>query len=387
MNRLGARILIEDADAPRLEPAMPAAEPLLDPPPRVGGAALALAGVAVLAVGLAGLQTGNFVASQFDRAPWLGWSTLAIAVAGFGLLFASVGRELRGLFALVRVDRLRVELASGDARRIHAAARRWATDLPDAASLIPAIDAANDPDAIIGLLRVGPVATMRTRSDALGRTAAFQTAAGIGGHAFPVARRIADRLARVAPGAPGCRPPRHAPRPVRHPRPLAPHDARRGAGRRVGSRRKRRHPRAALQPVARPPAGRHGRRRSRRPADGPAGPRNSPQPAAQFPSSRAHRTPRRHCVTASRSIHLPTIAILIALGPAGSRPAGRLRSHAAAAPCAAEVAADARVFSRHLDRLDLACRAFAGRPKARAFPQRLRPASRWCCSSRSGRSA
>ncbi len=179
MNRIGTRVLIEDVSAPRLEPAMPVAEPLLDPPPRVGGAALALAGVAVLAVGLAGLQTGNFVAAQFDRAQWLGWSTLAIAVAGFGLLFASVGRELRGLFALARVDRLRSELASGDPRRIHAAARRWAADLPEAASLIPAIDAANDPDAIIGLLRIGPVATMRARSDALGRTAAFQTAAGM----------------------------------------------------------------------------------------------------------------------------------------------------------------------------------------------------------------
>lgn len=177
--RVGPRILIEAASAPRLEPAMPVAEPLLDPAPRVGGAALALAGVAVLAVGLAALQTGNFVAAEFDRALWLGWSTLAVAVVGFGLLFASVGRELRSLLALGRVDRLRLELASGDGRRIHAAARRWAATLPEAAALLPAIDAANDPDAIVGLLRAGPIATMRLRADALGRTAAFQTAAGI----------------------------------------------------------------------------------------------------------------------------------------------------------------------------------------------------------------
>ena len=175
----GPRVLIEDAAAPRLEPEMPVAEPLVDPAPRAGGAALAMAGVAVLAVGLAALQTGNFVLAQFDRAAWLGWLTLAVAVAGFGLLGAAVWREMRGLFALGRVDRLRAALASGEAGRIHAAARAWAATLPEAAALVPAIDAANDPDAIFALLRAGPVATLRARSDALGRTAAFQMAAGI----------------------------------------------------------------------------------------------------------------------------------------------------------------------------------------------------------------
>jgi putative membrane protein len=173
------RLLIEDPAAPRLDPAMPLAEPLIDPAPRASGLSLALAGAAVLAVGLAALQTGNFVASQFDRAAWLGWVTLAVATFGFGLLFAAVGRELAGLFALTRVDRLRAALASGDAHRIHAAARRWAATLPDADTLVPAIDAVNDPDAIVALLRAGPVAAMRARSDALGRTAAFQMAAGI----------------------------------------------------------------------------------------------------------------------------------------------------------------------------------------------------------------
>ncbi len=175
----GPRLLIEDRDAPRLDPAMPLAEPLVDPAPRASGLSLALAGVAVLAVGLAALQTGNFVALQFDRAAWLGWLTLAVAVAGFGLLFAAVWRELAGLFALSRVDRLRAALASGDAGRIHGAARRWAATLPDAAALVPAIDAVNDPDAIVALLRAGPAAAMRARSDALGRAAAFQMAAGM----------------------------------------------------------------------------------------------------------------------------------------------------------------------------------------------------------------
>ena len=173
------RVIIEDATAPRLEPEMPVMEALVDPAPRAGGATLALAGVAVLVVGLAALETGNFVATQFDRAGWLGWLTLGVAVAGFGLLAASVWRELRGLFSLTRVDRLRAALASGEAGRIHAAARAWAATLPDAATLVPAIDAANDPDAIIALLRAGPGETLRARADALGRTAAFQMAAGI----------------------------------------------------------------------------------------------------------------------------------------------------------------------------------------------------------------
>ena len=175
----GPRVIIEDAAAPRLEPEMPVMEALADPAPRAGGATLALAGVAILVIGLAALQTANFVAAQFDRAAWLGWLTLALAVAGFGLLLAAVWRELRGLFALARVDRLRAALGSGDAHRIHAAARRWAATLPEAATLGPAIDAANDPDAILALLRHGPGTALRARSDALGRAAAFQLAAGI----------------------------------------------------------------------------------------------------------------------------------------------------------------------------------------------------------------
>ncbi len=154
-------------------------EPLADPAPKASGALLALAGVAVLAVGLAALQTGNFVAEQFDRATALGVVTLVVAVVGFGLLFASTLRELRGLFGLARVDRLRSAFGSGDAKRIHAAARTWVATLPEAEILRPAIDAANDPDAILALLRAGPVADLRTRSDALGRTAAVQMAAGI----------------------------------------------------------------------------------------------------------------------------------------------------------------------------------------------------------------
>jgi len=179
--RLGLRIQVEQVAAPKLEPAAEAEAEIVASavPSGPGTVALGLGGVATLAVGLAALQTGNFVVDQFARSPWLGGATLAVAAGGFGLLGAAVWREIRGLFALGRVDRLRADLASGDAHRIHAAARRWAVRLPDAAVLIPAIDAANDPDAILGLLRAGPAESLRAQSDALGRAAAFQMAAGI----------------------------------------------------------------------------------------------------------------------------------------------------------------------------------------------------------------
>ncbi len=173
------RVVIEDPAARKLEPPELALQPLADSTPRAGGGAYALAGAGVLLVGLAALQTGNFAAAQFERATWLGWLTVVVAVGGFGLLLAGVWRELRGLFALGRVDRLRLALASGNGGRIQAAARTWVATLPEAATLRPAIDAANDPDAIIALLRAGPDAALRARADALGRTAAFQMAAAI----------------------------------------------------------------------------------------------------------------------------------------------------------------------------------------------------------------
>jgi putative membrane protein len=173
------RLLVEDAEGPRLDPIMPVVEATKDPVPRASGIMLALAGAAVLAIGLAALQTANFVAMQFDRAAWLGWLTLAVAVLGASLLLAGVWRELSGLFALRRVDRLRNALMSGDAGRTRAAARLWAATLPESKTLVPAINSANDPDSILSLLRAGPLAVMRARSDELGRNAAIQVAAGI----------------------------------------------------------------------------------------------------------------------------------------------------------------------------------------------------------------
>lgn len=148
---------------------MPTATGVPVPPSGVG---LAAAGAAVLVVGFAALDAGNFVAAQFARGPVLGWLTLAVAVGGFGLLGAAVWRELRGLFGLRHVDRLRAALADPD--RLRPAALDWLASLPDGAALAEAVRATNDPEAILALLRAGPAADLRARADALGRTAALQ---------------------------------------------------------------------------------------------------------------------------------------------------------------------------------------------------------------------
>jgi uncharacterized membrane protein YcjF (UPF0283 family) len=134
--------------------------------------ALAAVGVAVLLLGLALLQTGNFVAEQFARSMVLGWVTLAVAVAGFGLIGAGFWRELRGLFTLRHVDLLRARLL--DPATTQQAAKEWLATLPDGKALLPAVAAANDPDAVLALLRAGPVAELRARAEALGRDAAVQ---------------------------------------------------------------------------------------------------------------------------------------------------------------------------------------------------------------------
>jgi len=167
------RIEREALPSPRLEPSALVALP--DPSPGTGTLTLIITGAGVLILGLAGLETANFVVDQFARSLALGWTTLAVATAGFGLIAAGIGRELRGLLSLRSVDRLRADLSSNDPDRIRRAARAWIADLPDRATLLPAINAANDPDAILALLRAGPVATLRAQADLLGRTAALQT--------------------------------------------------------------------------------------------------------------------------------------------------------------------------------------------------------------------
>jgi len=144
-----------------------------------GMPALVLAGCGILALGLAALQTGNFVAAEFHRSLVLGWLTLAVSVAGFGLILLGIGRELRGLLRLRGVDRLRRDLAGSDTTARLRAARHWLGEVEGGATLLPPLAALNDPDAIVPLLRVGVEAGLRARSDALGKRAAMQVVAGM----------------------------------------------------------------------------------------------------------------------------------------------------------------------------------------------------------------
>ncbi len=175
--RTQPRIEAEDLPAPRLE-AMP---DLPDPSPRGGWGmpALVLSGAAVLVVGLSGLEIGNFVADEFARAAPLGFGALAISGTGLGLLAAGFLKEARALGSLKAVDGLRADLLGANPHRRARAARAWLKTLPEGPVLLPAIAAVNDPDAILALLRAGPALALRTRSEALGRTAAIQAVAGI----------------------------------------------------------------------------------------------------------------------------------------------------------------------------------------------------------------
>lgn len=140
---------------------------------------LVLSGFAVLALGFAGVATGNFVAAEFARAAWLGWLTLGIAVLGFGLVLTGIGRELLGLARLRAVDAIRRDLVSTDAAtRVHAA-RRWLAEIDNGEALRPALDALNDPDAVLPLLRTGVESRLRAQADAFSRRAAIQVVAGM----------------------------------------------------------------------------------------------------------------------------------------------------------------------------------------------------------------
>ena len=147
--------------------------------PRWSMPLLVLSGFGVLAFGLAALQTGNFVASEFARSRLLGGLTLLVALLGFGLILLGVWRELRALAALHAVDRLRRDLASDDATVKVEAARRWLDRIEGGAALRPALDALNDPDAVLPLLRAGAEAGLRAKADQLGRRAALQVVAGM----------------------------------------------------------------------------------------------------------------------------------------------------------------------------------------------------------------
>ena len=171
--RITPRIEVENPISGRLEPD---ALPIVVPPKEsLGTLGLIGWGAAVLLVGLSALSIGNFIADQFARAEWLGWLTSAVAAGGASLIGAAVWREASFMHRLDEVDRLRAELADPD--RCKDAAKRWLRTLPHSSELAPSLDAINDPDAVLALLRAGPAKVIAAQAQALGRAAAVQMAA------------------------------------------------------------------------------------------------------------------------------------------------------------------------------------------------------------------
>jgi len=172
--RIAPRIEVENSIAGRLTPE---ALPTVVVPPSEGTGTLGRVawGISLLVVGLSALSVGNFVADQFTRASWLGWTTLAVAAGGAGLIGSAIWREMSFLRRLDAVDTLRTELA--DPMRAKAAARRWLHSLPHSADVLPAIEATDSPEAITALLRAGPDRVIVEQAQALGRAAAVQVLA------------------------------------------------------------------------------------------------------------------------------------------------------------------------------------------------------------------
>lgn len=176
------RIIVEEttapapASAPRLDfqweqAVVPVAPPR---PARWSGFSRALAGAAVLGVGLAALDAANFTADQFARGAVQGWLTLGVVLAGFGLIASAGWAEARGLLSVRAVDQAREGFARGDLATVRAEAVRWAGGVAEAAPLLPALREARSVDEIRALLEAGPLPALEARATALGRTAAVQ---------------------------------------------------------------------------------------------------------------------------------------------------------------------------------------------------------------------
>ena len=175
--RTQPRIETEELPAARLESAVA----IIETPERQKWAmpALVAGGATILVLGTAGLESVQLVTTLFARSGFLGGIAAGIAATGFGMIATGFWREWTALSALRHVDDLRAALSGDNATARARAAREWLRHLPEGPALLPAINAVNDPDAILALLRAGPAASLRLQADALGRTAALQSLAGV----------------------------------------------------------------------------------------------------------------------------------------------------------------------------------------------------------------
>ncbi len=172
----GPTIILDDAGKPaeRLDFGWEKAVAAVAPPTSRGWSTLGLlaSGAATLALGLALLEAANFVAGQFARAGWLGWLTLAVVAAGFGLIFGGIAREIRGYLALRSVDRAHAARARGDAATLRAELDSWQSRLP---APRPRAELGDMPiDAACALVEARTLAPISADAAALGRAAALQ---------------------------------------------------------------------------------------------------------------------------------------------------------------------------------------------------------------------
>ncbi|WP_157692327.1 DUF697 domain-containing protein [Granulibacter bethesdensis] len=169
---IAPRVETDHLPAERLEQALPSIP--LNPGRGLGTLTLMASGIGLLGVGVVALLAVGFVMDQFARSTWLGGISLAVSLAGFGLLGAGFWREARGLFALKAVDEERAAILGQDVEAARKAARRWSRHARHGTEVLPAIEEAKSSAAIASLLRAGPVAALREESDALARAAAVQ---------------------------------------------------------------------------------------------------------------------------------------------------------------------------------------------------------------------
>ncbi len=134
---------------------------------------LAGTGLAVLVLGFSLLEAGNFIAAQFAQGGWLGWLTLIVALAGFGLLFTAIGREVRGYLGLGTVDQARAAHARGDVAALRLALRQWQARLPPGRARAEGL-ATMPMDAACALVEATTLAPIAREAEALGRGAAIQ---------------------------------------------------------------------------------------------------------------------------------------------------------------------------------------------------------------------
>lgn len=175
-------------------------------------AALALIALIVI---VALLELGNFAVSQFARADWLGWLTVALVGPLVVALGWSAVREFRGYNSLRVVDRIRVGLSSDDIDVARKHAHDWLHAIGASAETIKGIDTAPDAEKLRALLRAGPLANLDQKSMQAGRAAAMQILAATAVSPWPgldgalviwrglrLIRRVAE-LYGLRPGALG----------------------------------------------------------------------------------------------------------------------------------------------------------------------------------------